>query len=630
MKKFILSTVLAALALGTSAYAEEFAYYNQNTVCVYEELESDMAGKYVSVMLCDTATGLPAHAGECTVDEDGTYFYKFEFTVPEGKTLEDDYELRARVEDEGVKTFTLSEKPEDVKSFKVSVVDDALRNSTVKVKNLFEKESTYDFVGARKNGIGLLAGAKALSKKAFSYGWRGQSDEIEVPYVNNTEKLSTYIWDENMVPMSDANAHTGEIIGEFEDGDVVAIAGSSTIHLSTAPAMLEHFYQTRKPDENIRVINAGVGGDVIGGTIGSDVSYGVLYRLDWDVYHENPNKIFLACGGNDLLTTLYKEGDSEITGYKKIRFDSAVENYKNFVDTIKADNKELTCLGINYYDDADYEGGSESIFVGYKDAAEKLCAEFKKVSKDKDTVYLDMFGYGKEITEDHREDNPDAPVFFAEDRLHMTSGGYYAYGALLLIHQGVDSRVAETTIDALSSQVSTYNADVTVIEASDSRIKYEYAPKAIPMAVNSWYKDAENIIPVTDYLNQEIIKIDNLTSGNYCVEFTDTDNESYILGTYTADELAEGINIAINEDNPSQIQSQSAMVKQEQRFNYDMSHVRKTVQDSEERTTTGTMSEENLNALNEMKAISKGYSDEAKALSAPKQYTVVVEKVSAE
>ena len=146
--------------MSSPALAEEFAYYNENTICVYAEPGESSVGKNVSIILCDETTDLPAHAGECVVDKDGTYFYKFEFNTPQGKILEENYELRVRVEDEELKKFNVTQKPDNVKSFKVSVVDDALRNSTVKIKNLFENESSYDFIGARKNATGLLEGLK--------------------------------------------------------------------------------------------------------------------------------------------------------------------------------------------------------------------------------------------------------------------------------------------------------------------------------------------------------------------------------------------------------------------------------------------------------------------------------------
>ena len=375
--------------------------------------------------------------------------------------------------------------------------------------------------------------------------------------------------------MAETNIHTGETISKFEDGDVISIVGDSIIHLSTAPAVLEHFYQTREPDKNIRIINTGVGGDVVGGKIGSDNSFGILSRLDWDVYHENPNKIFINSGTNDLLFSLYSPEDSDITtGYKSIRYNSCLENYKNFIDRIKADNKEITVLGeASIYDEGDYAGAVAAENIGFNSALVKLNADIMRIAKERSVEHLNLNKYFNEITDNYRTENPGASVLHNADRIHPTNAGSFIYGAMILIHQGVDARVAETEIDALSANVKAYNAEVTVNECTSNSVSYKYAPKAIPMAANSWYKDAEKIIPVTDYLNREIIKVNNLDSGNYIVEYTDIDNNSYVLGTYSDDELGKGINIAVNENNPSQKQALSAMAKQEQRFYYDMSYV---------------------------------------------------------
>ena len=103
---------------------------------------------------------------------------------------------------------------------------------------------------------------------------------------------------------------------------------------------------------------------------------------------------------------------------------------------------------------------------------------------------------------------------------------------------------------------ATRKATVTLTSVTPTRVEYEYLPKAIPFAYTSYYKlfEATWGVPITENINQEIIKVTGLTEGTYKI----TIGGSTLSKTYTSAELAEGVNIAIDEKNPAQIQAISA------------------------------------------------------------------------
>ena len=78
---------------------------------------------------------------------------------------------------------------------------------------------------------------------------------------------------------------------------------------------------------------------------------------------------------------------------------------------------------------------------------------------------------------------------------------------------------------------------------------------AIPLAYTKFYQKWESWgVPVTDDINNEIIKVTNLDKGTYSI----TIGGNKLTKNYTDEELSKGVNIAIDANNPAQIQSVEA------------------------------------------------------------------------
>lgn len=600
-----------------AASADEFAYYKGSTVCVYEEPGVSFAGADVRILFCekDNYSNI-GHIGVSKVAEDGTYFYKFEFTPPDGKLIEDDYICLTKVEDCDVKSYTVTEKPNSVGDFKLTALNGALLDTDIEIKNLFGNGGAVNVIGARNSITGRLLNAYS-TEKIIDYGWLGKSEVINIPYIPDSRNLSVFAWD-GMKPLIEKLSEENTFFEKFEDNDVVSFTGDSIVHLSCAPAFIEHFYQTRYPDKNIRITNTGIGGDTVSGVTG---------RLDWDVYDENPNKIYINCGINDLSYPLYSETDKEITGYKKVCYDRCLENYKTLIDKIKADGKSISILGSNLYDEEAYEGASETVYTGVQAALEKQASDLNSITAEKCVEFFNMNKMLKEITSDIRATDSGIPVINGSDRVHCTDAGYIIYAALILIHQGNESRVAQIDINAAEGTFNAYNAEAEIKNASSDALEYTYLPKALPIAVSDWYTEAEKLFPLTDYLNNEIIKITGLENGIYEVKFRSEDNTEYILGEFNSTELGVGINIATNENNPSQIKSKGSMQHQKSRYWQDRAIRTKISEYRNSESFAADDTETKKQYTADLKAASKKYSDEAKSLCVPEEYMVLINKI---
>ena len=622
MKKFILSIVcFCMLFMNLSAIAAPDAKTYEGNISVYGRLEAEREGDDVSILVYDNDTTLDKldrvlHIGMTKVQYGGEYQYKFKYTMPLGKTL-DDYTVMAIIGADDITKSSISVEEDKMNAFEVSLRLDAYFEPEVTITNKLESAKGAKIILTAYTKTHELAGLKIIDT-SVPYDKEGEGYVVNIADLGG-DYIKAFMWDSQLVQLPLAKPDEANMAADtkFKDGDVVSITGSSSVHLSTAPTFIDHFYQTRYPDIDVTVYNTGVGGDRV---------YMVLDRLEWDVYYGNPNKLYLLCGGNDIKYWEYGVGKEELTEDKIQYIYNSMSNYQKFIDTMNNDGKDFVFLGTALYDEGDYKGATygDDYHKGSNKAIGIINNKISELAKEKGVKYIDFFNYTTQITNKVRETDPTSPVLSSKDRVHLTDEGYLVEGALILLAQGNDEVVATVDIDVNNTKNAIIkNADVSITEASATKVSYEYAPKSIPLANGTWYKAADKIYPITEKLNQETIKVTGLESGTYTIKFIGEDLTEYTVGTYDAEELAEGINIAINENNPGQIQSMTAMAKQETRRTKEQ-NVRSRVASMVE---NGTYTDEaTIASFNAAKDEAQSYAAQAKELSVPKKYTVTIEK----
>ena len=185
-----------------------------------------------------------------------------------------------------------------------------------------------------------------------------------------------------------------------------------------------------------------------------------------------------------------------------------------------------------------------------------MVTDLKALAAEYDIPVIDFWTPTTELTNKIRETGYTGMVITSTDRVHPydQGGTYMAYQFAL--QQDGNPIVAKVEVDASLGTVNTENATVNLTNASATKVEYEYLAKAIPFAHTSHYKLFEDTwgVPITEDINQEIIKVSGLADGNYTIKI---DNNT-LSRTYTASELSEGVNIATDAKNPAQIQALEA------------------------------------------------------------------------
>ena len=634
MKKLISILLCACMILTSMAVfaAAPTAKSYESNISVYGKVDASREGDAITIVMVDNNTSLTAlertvHVGMTETKVGGYYQYKFKFTMPAGKSLAD-YTLKAKIGDDDITDTIISAETDKANAFDVSLRMDAYFTPEVTITNKLDGETDAKVILASYTNDGELVATKIVDT-TVPYDQKGKGHVVNVAELGG-DYIKAFMWDDAIspIPMAKNDVTNTALTPKFEDGDVVTFTGSSSMHLSTMPALVDHFYQTRYPDMNVTILNTGVGGDSVAK---------VLARYDWDVSRGEPNRTYLICGGNDIGYWNFTEEDQTVDADDVAKIEACLGTYDTFIAKMREEGLEMVLLGTAPFDyGANYEGavmpGDELWHPGADNAIRILSAKLDEkvaaLENNDDVKRIDFYNYVDQITKDARKDDPNAKALASYDRIHMEKYGYYVQGVLVLLAQGHDEVVSTVDINVADvKNANIENAAVTVKEATSSKVAYTYDPNSLPLGLCQWYKDAEKFYPVTEKLNQEIIRIKGLEEGTYTITFTGEDDAVYTLGSYTNAELAKGVNIAINEYNPGQIQAAAAMAKQVTRQSKDEGvramvapmYKAGTDKDPEAFATW-------LEGYNVKKDAAYEYSTQARALSTPKTYEVVIEK----
>ena len=369
--------------------------------------------------------------------------------------------------------------------------------------------------------------------------------------------VKVFVWEEgtyapftdeiNMYSQSD-RAVIPEIFGaDTTEPVTVAFMGDSITHLNPSyTKWIEYFYRIKYPEKDIKFVSKGISGDS---------ASGIKSRFTWDILNGygtgTPTEACLMIGMNDVNRRLYPDGTDE---QKQAAIDSCISNIEDVIELCKENNVKLTLVTPPLYDEADYTSSENNL--GVNAGLGKIAESVIELADKNNLAYIDFYGYINSFNSSLRSKNEfaDKGIFNVADRIHATPAGTFAEGFIFLDQQINDSVIASVDFDFNTLMPNVKNADVKDLVYSDGVISYTYTPDSLPMYVTDEYALCNDTysIPVTDSLNREIIKVTGLEEGEYDVVF---DNE--VLGSYTASELSEGINIATLETNPGYNQSKT-------------------------------------------------------------------------
>lgn len=457
-------------------------------------------------------------------------------------------------------------------------------------------QGNYKAYAAGYDQRGRLVGA--ASSDLYSTDAFLQADAQEINLTLQAEGIETvkaFVWAEDMTPLARV---------EESDDFVVAFVGDSITHRQNYTRAIETYYMTRYPNRRISFVNKGINGDNLGGAVnrfGWDILNNEWDALNGEYWSDNqkPDAMTVMLGMNDLGSwESWTDPNPESPNNREFRLKNYLKNAETFIQKVLAENIELTIITPQPVDsyavlEQDAAGNAVDIDVkaGRNEGLQLASDGLKQLGTKYGVPVIDMFEETVRFIETVREANPELKSVLTDrnDVVHPTYNGGFVMGYIYAkeaaeVAGNADSAkyVSNVVIDAAQNKLEqAYNASVTGLETAVDGVSYNYLANAVPMPVCDSYQNAEQVfgLPVTEEINNEIIQVKGLEDKLYTLTMDEA-----VLGTYTAAQLAAGVNIAALAENPAQVRAQQAYAllnekaERELRYRYiaevDMKYVR--------------------------------------------------------
>ena len=321
----------------------------------------------------------------------------------------------------------------------------------------------------------------------------------------------------------------------FKDGDRVVFFGDSITHGGFYGEYVNLFYATRYPERNIWFSNSGWSG--------ATAQQG-LWSIADDIVAKKPTVVTVMFGMNDINRDAWpRTNDTPALAAKR---EGAIRTYDSRMDELvrrvraEAGNPEIIYFTPSPYDQTCLVDGKPSNIV-CNDGLAILADHVRSwAAKDKATC-VDLQGTMAAINADIQKKDPSAslvrgsPTWF--DRVHPGPLGHTVMLYEILKAQGAESCVDEIERDANGADALTFAC----------------TEKSLPFPMTDEMRGALDLVPFEKDFNCEILRVRNLKNGRYAVKIDGTK-----VGVWTAAELSEGVNLALNEKTPQYRQAAEA------------------------------------------------------------------------
>jgi lysophospholipase L1-like esterase len=306
----------------------------------------------------------------------------------------------------------------------------------------------------------------------------------------------------------------------LKNGDTVVFLGDSITAARTYGKLIENYTLLRYPDRKIRFINAGIGGDTAAGG---------LKRLERDVFSQGATVLTVAFGVNDIGWGT-KADDEHKQAY--------LDGIRGIVEECKKRNvRVFICSAASTAEDP------AKADTGY---LQKMCDEGMALSKSLGGQSIDvqrtMRGIQKRVLEANKniKDKSKGDSLHTTDGVHLNDLGQLAMAFAILKGLGAPAEISSASLDAAKkSTLEEKGCKIEAVEGSGKGIKFTRLDEGLPFNNGTFYALNYRYVPVPEDLNRYQLAVQNLEKGRY-----DLIVEGRLLGTYSAEQLAKGINIS--------------------------------------------------------------------------------------
>lgn len=333
----------------------------------------------------------------------------------------------------------------------------------------------------------------------------------------------------------------------FQDGEVIGFLGDSITHAEYSEVNYTHvlynYYVTHMPEEEIELRNLGVGG--AGVTDGLE-----LYKKDPAA--SGLDEIVLEYGLNDLKGKLY-ENIEIYEGSQAERVEN-LEEYKEglstFLKTLEEEGIEkeairITTLPIPTNGAKEDAASSEGLSGFEREGYQQLSGIAREVAETQGVGVVELQIPLTELEEALSKEELQRTIMW-KDLLHLNTDGQIYLAYLFLQQEGALKDVSNVEIQ--KGEINSKDAEVSNLHYKEGYLYYDYQAKRLPMGISDEYYEADESLRILDKLNREIIQVQDLQED----AIYDIYINGELIGSYSGEDFAEGVNIANIKENPAQ------------------------------------------------------------------------------
>jgi lysophospholipase L1-like esterase len=309
----------------------------------------------------------------------------------------------------------------------------------------------------------------------------------------------------------------------FKPGDRVLFLGDSITEQYQYSTYIELYLTTRWPHGKMAFYNAGISGDTAWGGAG-----GGAPKFAAHVLAEKPSIVTIDFGMNDGGYGNFDEG-------REKRF---LENTDKMLAAAKKAGVRVVLISPNAVEVRGHAG-----LATYLDTQQKFYAPLKDLAAKFDVPFVDQYAVTRKVLEKINQDEAKVKPF--PDGIHTSPAGGLLMAHTILKGAHAPARISNFEYDAADQSVTVDNCEIDQPEFKAGRLTFDRHDKAIPMPL---MKEWRELLPYVDRLkdlNELRLKVTGVNAGAY--ELT-IDGKS--VATYTAGELAAGVNVANAEKGP--------------------------------------------------------------------------------
>jgi lysophospholipase L1-like esterase len=322
-----------------------------------------------------------------------------------------------------------------------------------------------------------------------------------------------------------ANAQGGFAL---KNGDRVVFYGDSITDQRLYTTFAETYVVTRFPHMKISFVHSGWGGDRVTGGGGGPIDL----RLKRDVIAYHPTVMTIMLGMNDGSYRAFDQGI----------YDTYINGYSHILQTVRAalPGLRLTLIQPSPYDDTtrkpNWDPGYNSVLVHYGDT-------LKEIAHKEGQTLADLNGPVVAMLVKANETDAAQAQKIVPDRVHPGPGGHLIMAGALLHAWNAPATVTAVEIDAAGKRVTTATNTAVHDLTFASGVTWTQTDNALPMPINMGDSVVALAVHSSDFvetLDQEPLKVTGLTAAKYALKIDGQD-----VGTFTQDQLAGGINLAL-------------------------------------------------------------------------------------